>query len=351
MNSEGSDLGELPISSNRSFQLVIAEGLLFLALAQSIYRYLQLTIGKQVLFVDARAVWKPLAYDVLNGAPLYVGATVDNKPPLFQFINIAVAWTGAYDLVFTLLIGVANGAAAILLWRLLARENQSRAGVIAGLLFLTVVPVVNGLVINVRSLALPFLMGAFLTQNPSQRGAGIAIAGLISQYAVLSIPVAVYDRYKKQDADINRWILVFAISGISVVALAFLIVLPLWGLESMISGLYWSFGVVGQYAGRTTKHTLLGTPVLYFGILAKVILDSLVVTIPGAILGYFTIREILQGMWGIEHLCILLFGTLAFQLLLRSYPYYWLYPIPFLCGVAAIGISRFIANEHPYYHH
>lgn len=331
-----------------SFRLIVAAVLLALALAQSTYRYLQLTFGKQSLFVDAGTIWKPLAYEVLSGTPLYVAPAVDNKPPVFHLINVAIAATGSYDLVFTLLIGVANGLAAILLWRFLAQAGRPRAGVLASLLFLTTIPVVNGVVINVRSLALPFLIGAFLTRDPRWRGAGVAVAGLISQWAILTIPVAVYDKYKTSGSDLKEWFLIFSVSGLTVVAVAFLLLLPLWGWKSLINGVYWSFGVIVQFAGKTTRHhTFTGTPLLYMGTLAKTTLDSLIVTVPSAVLGYLTIREILDGKWGIEHLCLLLFVALAFQFLLRSYPIYWMYPLPFLCGVAAVGIARFLSGELP----
>ena len=70
---------------------------------QSLIKYVRYRSGNVALISDVTNIWKPLAFEVLSGTKLYAGletATWDNKPPLFEFLNIVIGMTGSYELVF-----------------------------------------------------------------------------------------------------------------------------------------------------------------------------------------------------------------------------------------------------------
>jgi len=54
----------------------------------AVARIAAISAGNTRLELDFRRVWSGVASDVLNGVPLYLGGTGDNKPPLFHFVNI-----------------------------------------------------------------------------------------------------------------------------------------------------------------------------------------------------------------------------------------------------------------------
>jgi len=71
--------------------------------------------GAVSLHPDVRLVWYELAHAVASGTPLYTGVAVDNKPPLFELLNVGAYLTGEYVLTLVLLVGLANGLGAVFL--------------------------------------------------------------------------------------------------------------------------------------------------------------------------------------------------------------------------------------------
>lgn len=142
--------------------------LLAAGLFGALRRLSRLAAGAADLHPDVRLVWYDLAREVAAGMPLYTGAAVDHKPPVFELLNVGAYLTGEYVLALLLVVGLANGAAAVLLWRVLAARGHPRVGALGALLFLLVLPLVDGTVGNVRSLAVAGLLFA-LAGRPRRR--------------------------------------------------------------------------------------------------------------------------------------------------------------------------------------
>lgn len=110
-----------------------------LCFGKAAVRYVQVG-SPEDLFFDAREVWYPLSQAVLAGERLYVDVP-DNKPPLFQFLNLGVAATDAYVPTFLFLLGLANLATAVLVYRWYASHDDPGVDVLAAFLLVLALPV------------------------------------------------------------------------------------------------------------------------------------------------------------------------------------------------------------------
>ncbi|SIQ74104.1 hypothetical protein SAMN05421858_0252 [Haladaptatus litoreus] len=326
---------------------------LLLGVLETMNRYMRIQAGAHQPHVDVRCCWRPLAEAALAGKPIYVRPAVDNKPPLFELLNIAVAATGQYLLVFFVLVGFANAAIAILLWRICAQRDASRVGLVAGLLFLTSVPAAGGTVVNVRSFAIAGILLSLSVSHPVARGATIAAAGLFSQHAVFAIPALAYDRLRKLDRDSGiRCFASFSLAGIGVVAVTFGFVYAVWGQASFHGAIYWSFGAAEKYTTNPVVPSLIGDTSRWMSALYREALKHLVLIVPATIVAQlaFTARGAERPALS-TNAPVLTTGLLALSmtapLFVRAYRAYWLYPLPFLALLASVGYQEFfkVAKE------
>ncbi|WP_233274781.1 hypothetical protein [Haladaptatus cibarius] len=331
----------------------IVPAFVLLGVLETMNRYMRIQAGAQQPHVDVRCCWRPLAEAVLAGKPIYVRPAVDNKPPLFELLNIAVAATGQYLLVFFVLVGFANAAIAILLWRICAQRDASRVGMVAGLLFLTSVPAAGGTVVNVRSFAIAGILLSLSVHHPVARGATIAAAGLFSQHAVFAIPALAYDRLRKLDRDSGiRWLASFSIAGIGVVAVTFALVYAVWGQASFNGAIYWSFGAAEKYTTNPVVPSLIGDTSRWMNALYREALKHLVLIVPATIVAQLALstrdaeRPALSTNAPILTTALLALSMTA-PLFVRAYRAYWLYPLPFLALLASVGYQEFfkVAKE------
>lgn len=324
----------------------VVPAFLLVGVVQTMNRFLRISAGVQQSHIDVRCCWRPLAEAVLSGTPLYVRPAVDNKPPLFELLNVAVAATGRYLLVFFLLVGLANAATAILLWHVCDQRDASRVGLVAGGLFLASVPVVGGLVVNVRSFAVAGILLSLSMTKPTTRGAAIAVAGLFSQHAVFAIPALAYDRVRDLERTQSvRWLGVFALSGLGVVAATFGVVYAVWGTESLHGALYWTFGAAKQYTTNPEVPSLVGDTSQWAMALYREGVRHLVVVVPAAIVVQLALTErtpkrLLRSTNAPLVTAALLALSMSIPLFVRAYRAYWLYPFPFLALLASIGYRQ-----------
>lgn len=171
---------------------------LLIGLIQGIGRILRLQFGAAELNPNFINVWMPLSETVRRGTGLYLDGAADNKPPLFQLLNLALSFTGEHIAVFLVLIGLVNGLTAALLYRYLNIHHSRAAGLLGGLLYLLSLLLVGGNEINVRSFAALGLMAALVLRPEILRGAAVGAAGLFSQYAIFAIPVFVWDVHRSR---------------------------------------------------------------------------------------------------------------------------------------------------------
>jgi hypothetical protein len=329
--------------------------LLLFGISQGVYRYLLIRFGNHELSWDAQNWWIPVSEAVFSGTPLYVGAAMDNKPPLFQFLNLAVASTGYYNFVFLFLIGLTTGFVALLLAMWIQRIRDKTAGLLAGLLFLSCVPAAGGFIINVRTFGVAALLVALLLQGPIKKGVAIAVGGLFTQFIIFAIPVVVYHNFCQNSNDFFKsWFLKFSSAGLSIVAISYAVVGLIWGVESLFAGIVQSFIIGPLYAvatesplGMTTggeQYAPLTNPLFYSSELIDVIIRIPHVLIPA----YLLIRTqiIDEKNWSTKKLLIGLSFVLLLPLLVRGFRTNWIYSLPFLSGMAGIMISEAMEGSH-----
>lgn len=294
------------------------------------------------LSYDAGGVWLPIARQIADGKVLYVTTRPDNKTPLFHGLNYLVYRTGYYALVFHLLVALANVTTAFLLWVWLKRHGMRRAGVFAGFLFLAAIPLINGDIINVRSFALVFLLLAILDRDPVERGVLTGIGVLFSQFVVFALPVLLYDGLRASDAPRN-WTTRFVISGLGTGVLCFASLLPLWGPTAVVHGIDMTFLSITEYAvTHQDNYNPFLNPFLWFKNLVRVATTLLFVLVPA---GFAVLEATLtdyEHRWDPFGLAVLLSGAFLLTLLVKSLPYYWMFPTAFLAVVSAVGTVRWI---------
>ncbi len=326
---------------------LVVPGFLLLGILETLNRYFRILSGERQPHIDVRCCWRPLANAVLAGQPIYIRPVVDNKPPLFELLNVAIASTGQYLFVFFVLIGVANAACAVLLWRICADRGATRVGLMAGLLFLTSVPATGGTVINVRSFAIAGILLALWVEHPLARGALVAGAGLFSQHAVFAIPVLAYDRLRYLDRDSGlRWVARFAGGGVAVVVASFALVDVIWGVQSLHGALYWSFGAAEKYTTNPVVPSVIGDTHRWMEALYRGIIKHLFLIVPATIVVRLAATErganrVIRSTSAPLVTATFLALSMSVPLLVRAYRAYWLYPLPFLALLASIGYQQF----------
>lgn len=310
------------------------------ALLQTAWRYAKLKWGSADYWFDAGQVWIPLANRVLSGTPLYTGKAVDNKPPLWQFLNLTADASGHYPLVMFGLVGLANAMAALLLARWLTKDcgvNRGTAA-LAGLFFLAALPAIHGTIINVRSFALVGVLAAIQTRSPVRSGAAISAATLFSQFAAFGIPVLILRAYRNPSfSDTWSWVGRFCFSGLGVAAIAFGAVYAVWGWPSFVGSLKYSFYASTWYVQRPLANPLT-SPVGYLRRIIQVMFDLSYLLIPAG----GAVMVTLRGRLPMERQQSFLLGlTAAFlaPLLVKSLLYYWMHVLPFLSALGALGVE------------
>ena len=299
------------------------------------------------LAYDAGQVWFPIARQLSEGKILYVTTRPDNKTPLFHALNYAVYQTGHYALVFLLFVGVANTAAACLLWTWLERNGMSRAGVLAGFLFVAAVPFVNGDIINVRSFALVFLLLAVLERAPIRRGVWTALGVLFSQFVVFAIPILLYDGLRAA-ADRRRWTALFVTTGLGVGAMCFAALLVIWGPTAFVRGIDMTFLSIAEYAvTHQDNYNPFLHPFRWLKHLVLVGTDLLFLLLPAGLAVLQAVAMDRDYGWEPFVMAALLSGSFLLTLLIKSLPYYWLLPTAFLAIVAAVGAVRWMDRTAP----
>jgi len=315
----------------------IPVGIVLWGIVTGFHRWGQIRMGNQQLHPDAAEVWYPVAKSVLSGTPLYTGAAVDNKPPLWEIVNLLVASTGHYVPVFQILIGLVNGVTAVLLYRYLRDEWSFHTGLVGAFLFFAFVFVINGTVVNVRSLTSMAVLGAFIVEQPFWTGLLLGTSGMISQFAIFALPgLAIY-----QYNDAESWtdLFLFGIGLVLVPVFSFLAVLAIWGKDSFLNAIFWSVGSASQYtagishAGQA-QPSLLHNQVFYVGYLFNVSVKSAALLIPAAFLVAQYRRD------GRIQWIVVLLLSMSLPLLIRSFPAYWMYPLPWLSMLSAIWYTR-----------
>lgn len=312
--------------------------LLALSFAGVSHRYFRLSYGWERLSYDVRKVWGPAAQKVLNGSDLYADVW-DNKPPIWEFINILVELSGMYLPVFLILIALANFVTAVLLYQLLATKGQPRLGLFAAILYLSTIPVMHGTVVNPRQFANIGILLALVAPGAVISGLSIAAAGLITQYSALVIPVILWRRYLSSRTIWDLWYLKFFASGLALVAISFLLVAGIWGFDAMVAGLRYSFLSLSNHASNHST-SIWDRQILWIRGLTRN-LRWLAAVFALALIG--AIRAFRSDSRLHRHSIYILI-LLSPQFLVRTGNSYFIAFLPFLSILAASGASQILSE-------
>jgi hypothetical protein len=337
----------MSLDSDRRVKTLLISGILLgIGTFQGFTRYLRIRFGGAEWEPNFANVWRPLAQELHSGAALYMDGMGDNKPPLFELLNFILAGLPYHGFMFLLVVGIANGIVALLLWRLVAAEYGTWSGIAAAGVWLLTLSYVNGTHINVRSFALVGVLGALYvaSERPFVRGIVIAIGGLFSQYAVLFIPVLAWDSIRELRTEQRlKWLVTFGSGGLLMLAAAFGVIGLIWGPQAGLAGLYWSYGIP---MGVTTTGfvTAPGSYLTDPWVLTSTLQWGGWLLHTGGILAPLLIGAGLRG-WTIvaeRRWSAYLWGAvvLLFPLLIRSYDAYWLLALPFITALAVAYVEN-----------
>lgn len=302
----------------------------------ALYRYLRVSDGK--LSYDVRVVWRPAAQKVLDGAALYADVW-DNKPPLWEFLNLLVELSGAYVPVFLLLIILANFVTAVLLWQFLSTAGYPRQGLFAAILFISSIAVMHGYQINPRQFANIAILIAVISPRAAISGLSIAAAGLLTQYSVLVIPVILWRRYQMSQTLTDAWYPTFIVSGLGLGLISYALVAGLWGFEAMEAGVRYSFLTLSSHSSH--HPSAWDAPIQWGqGLLRN--LRWLAALGPLALIG--AIKALDVGGSRVHRHSIFLFLLLSPQFLVRTGNVYFVAFLPFLSILAAHGADQILSS-------
>lgn len=262
----------------------------------------------------------------------------DNKPPLFHFLNVSFAATDSYLLMFFLTMGIANGIAAILIWRLCRRWDYDRVGLVSAFLFIALMAEMTWRV-NPRNYAVVFLLLAVLASGPIRAGIYAATAGLFSQFAVFSIPAIIWFRIDFSRSR-YRWLVKFATAGLGTVLMSFGLVAILWGPDAALTGFQYSFLSSGDYVGRYADRglSLYGDPIAWVYKLYRLLYDYLWLVF-GGVVGAFAVRFQGRKMSKFESMVLLVTLLTALPLTIRTAAVYLVLLAPFLSILSILGLD------------
>jgi hypothetical protein len=314
--------------------------LIGIALLQIVVPIVFVVIDGRPLQGNARNVWFPMAETVFDGDDLYLDQW-DNKPPLFQFLNLAVYSTGAYVPAFFLLLGAANGLTAVLIWRFCRYFEQSTVGLIAAIIFLGTLPIANGLQIDPRQFANVALFVALLTSRALIAGVAIAVAGLFTQFSVLAIPVVLLVA-RLRDRLTGRWFVTFGLAGVATVGLSFAAVSMVWGPTAAEAGFRYSFFSFSQYVGGYVERGigLLGSPIGW-GFYQYDLVVTNVFWVVLIIVGLTTlVNSTSRRRRNLVLVSVVATVLLMLPRVIRSGNVYLMLPLPFISILAAFGLVR-----------
>jgi hypothetical protein len=302
-------------------------------------RYLQIRGGNKDLLFDAGTVWQPLATHVLHGSRLYADIP-DNKPPLFQFINIAAEWTGDYALVLLTLVGISNAVIVWLAGSHFHRTGRQTVAILATVsCFLVLGPL--GSIVNNKSLGTALLLSATALTSPLAIGVLIGAAIGIAQQVIIGVPAVVWYQARRGNWTWNDTMTTAFIASV-VVASQYLVVWAVWGWESLTVGLQQTVSVAGEYTTATSQFQttggLLSMPGVWLRRVAEVLQSHELVFVI-AVIGLISIlatwrkRSLEDRFWAVYLL------TLTPILGVRAYRHYWILIVAGIGACFAIGID------------
>lgn len=286
--------------------------------------------------------WLPFHQRVFNGGDLYEWPRM-NKPPVWKLFSLAVAATGSYIPVILSLTAGANALTAYLIYRFGCQHGWKQAGFIAGVLFLVIIPFLNGYEVNPRQFALVGLLVGLVWKSPKYVAVAHALGALSIQYLILAFPIAIWYHWRYNNW---RWqaVALYSTIGGGLVILSYLLVGLIWGPDDLLRAIRYTVLRSEQYSERyVQKGISLFAPTDFWT--EKIYQDALKSPLaPLVALGVLTSFSdepsfdpgIMIVGWAV---------ILATPLVIRPVPTYWLLPAPFIVILATWPIDILLGSE------
>jgi hypothetical protein len=287
--------------------------------------------------VDAQDHFIPLAEAVLSGTPLYISPAVDNKPPLGTGIHIFILATEQYELVYPLLVGVVNALIAIIIFQHVYQSQSVRQGAVASLLYIGFLPMINADHVGIRVFGMLMLVSAvFKLKRPETRGLALGFGGMFTQYLIFAVPVIMYIQYKENREGFHIWAGKFVFGNAVAVLLTYGSVFVIWGKDSLLNSIEYSIFSVISYTGRVSSYQQASpttNPISWGGNIFHIFVLLFVITIPATVMFIQFFRR--KNTAAYLRNSFLLTLAMAVPFLVRSFPVYWIYVLPWLAIVSS----------------
>ena len=280
--------------------------------------------------VDAER-FHEMARIIINGFTPYI-SYIDPKPPLLFFVVSAMDIVQPAGLLDIPVITSINIICAFLLFYIGNKDYGYISGFFAGLLYIIVAAFVQGYLLFSEQFAVLFLLLAFILARKTQyiyAGVCLGLAFGFKQYAILGLLPLLYMMWVKGEKRFHYLIMPAIAIGLS----SFVVLLLIYGGDTMISALYWTFGVAPAYMSGQAMAEIPSYQTNNLFSYSIYLISSIFIVLPIVLFsGASVIRRGLRSPseWAILIFVILLSGTLF----IRQYLHYWILILPFLVLLA-----------------
>jgi hypothetical protein len=318
-----------------------------IAFLWSIQRFVTIRFGDATVVHDGQ-VWINVAQSALAGGELYL-VVPDNKPPLWQFINIFAEWSGQYALLMLTLVGIGNATLVFLAGYHFQREGRYSVAIVAALgCLLLLVPLVP--FTNNKSLATMCLLLITITTSPLRGGLALGGALSIAQQTVFGVPAVLWFQYQRANWGLSEFSRMVAIAG-GVFASGYLIVAAIWGLDSLVAAISQTILVSTDYGAAASQFQTtggaFGETLVWWGRLIQRPLNNQVLFAVAGI-GAVSVALSWKDRSFIDQFWLVYLVTLSTVLLLRAYRHYWVLVAAGIGACAAVGahtlVKRLVAS-------
>lgn len=280
--------------------------------------------------VDAER-FHEMARIIINGFTPYI-SYVDPKPPLLFFVVSAMDLVQPAGFLDVPVMTSINIFCALLLFYIGNKDYGYISGFFAGFLYLIVVAFAQGYILFSEQFAVLFLLLAFISARKSQyiyAGICVGLAFGFKQYAILGLIPLIYLMWKQEERRFHYLILPAIIVGL----IPFGVLLMMYGSETMMSALYWTFGIAPAYVSGQSITEIPSYQTDNLFSYSIYLISSIFIVLPVFL---FAIASVIQrGLRSPSESAILLFVFfLSGTLLIRQYLHYWILILPFLILLA-----------------
>ncbi|MFA4877911.1 MAG: hypothetical protein WC586_10890 [Methanoregula sp.] len=280
--------------------------------------------------VDAER-FHAMARIIINGFTPYV-SYVDPKPPLLFFVVSAMDMVQPAGWLDVPVITAINIICACLIFYIGNKDYGIISGFFAGFLYLIVAAFAQGYLLFSEQFAVLFLLLAFIFARKSHyifAGICIGLAFGFKQYAILGLLPLLYLMREQRERRFHHLIIPAIITGLS----SFGVLLVIYGSNTMMSAMYWTFGVAPAYVSGQAIAEIPSYQTNNLFSYSIYLVSSIFIMLPVVL--FFTASVIRRGLRSPSEKAILLFVILlSGTLLIRQYLHYWILILPFLTLLA-----------------